>query len=396
MRRFWIVAIVGLFTSGAMGEGQMPLSDANILHFGGLQNCRMRFEKEKKGHVAFIGGSITQMNGYRPMLMKILQGRFPGTEFTFTDAGISSTCSTTGAFRLQDHVLSKGPVDLFFVEFAVNDDQDAAHASRECLRGMEGVVRHTRMHNPNADIVITFFVNPHMLGIWKDGKDPIPAGAHAKVAKHYGVSVNNLGKELADQEKAGKFSWQQFGGIHPGEAGNRLCANIIGRLMDIEWKGKPVAAKTKAYPMPEPLDKKSYYRGRLLDPARVKLPDNATYETPNWKELKGSCRAKFKNEKLICLDKSGTELKVEFEGTAIGAYVLAGPDAGTVETTVDGGNSAKVNLYHRYSGGLHYPRTVMFATDLEEGSHVLKLRVSEESSSKLQGHAIRILNFVAN
>ncbi|MDP6849245.1 MAG: SGNH/GDSL hydrolase family protein, partial [Kiritimatiellia bacterium] len=86
----------------------------------------------------------------------------------------------------------------------------------------------------------------------------------------------------------------------------------------------------------------------------------------------------------------------EFEGTAIGAYVLAGPDAGTVETTVDGKNPAKVNLYHRYSGGLQYPRTVMFATDLQEGRHVLTLKVSEETGSKLKGHAIRVLNFVAN
>ena len=396
MRVGLMVTLVGLITSGAMGEGQMPLSDANILQFGKLQNCRLRFEKEKKGHVAFIGGSITEMNGYRPMVMKMLQDRFPGTEFVFTDAGISSTCSTTGAFRLQDLVLAKGPVDLFFVEFAVNDDQDAGHAPRECLRGMEGVVRHTRAHNPNSDIVITFFVNQGMLGIWKNGKDPVPAAAHAQVAKHYGVSVNNLGKELADLDNAGKFGWKEFGGTHPGKEGNRLCANMIGRLMDIEWKDRKAAGSPKAYPMPKPLDSKSYYRGRLLDPSNLQLPDGATYKTPDWSGLKGSCRGRFKEEKLICLDKPGTEMKVEFEGTAIGAYVLAGPDAGTVETNVDGGVPTMINLYHRYSGGLHYPRTVMFAADLEEGKHVLTLKVSEETKSKLKGHAIRILNFVAN
>ena len=31
--------------------------------------------------------------------------------------------STTGAFRLERDVLSAGPLDLLFVEFAVNDDQ---------------------------------------------------------------------------------------------------------------------------------------------------------------------------------------------------------------------------------------------------------------------------------
>ena len=58
--------------------------------------------------MAFIGGSITEMNGYRPMVCDILEQRFPMTAFTFTDAGIASTCSTTGAFRLQSTCWTKG------------------------------------------------------------------------------------------------------------------------------------------------------------------------------------------------------------------------------------------------------------------------------------------------
>ena len=39
----------------------------NVLVRGEYDNSFARFEKEQKGHVAFIGGSITQMNGYRPI-----------------------------------------------------------------------------------------------------------------------------------------------------------------------------------------------------------------------------------------------------------------------------------------------------------------------------------------
>ena len=387
-----VVAVAGM----VMAEGQMPLSDANIRQYGSLRNCRVRFEKEKKGHVAFIGGSITEMNGYRPMVMEILRKRFPDTVFTFTDAGISSTCSTTGAFRLKDHVLSKGAVDLFFVEFAVNDDQDAAHAPRECLRGMEGIVRRTRLHNPNADIVMTFFVNPGMLKLWQDGKTPIPAEAHARVAEHYGVTVNDLGKELAGQVNADKFSWKAFGGTHPGPAGNRLCANMIARLMDINWKGKPAADRATPYPMPEPLDTRSYYRGRLLDPGGVKLSDGVEHKVPDWKALKGGFRKRFAGRELVCLGAPGAELTLSFNGTAIGAYVLAGPDAGVVDVSVDGKPAGSVNLLHRFSRGLHYPRTVMFAADLEDGEHEMTMRVSEKTSSATKGHAVRVLHFVAN
>eukprot|EP01046_Picozoa_sp_COSAG06_P100304 COSAG06_NODE_46425_length_347_cov_0.625000_1_plen_58_part_00 len=33
------------------------------------------------------------------------------------------------------------------------------HARRECVRGMEGIVRHARSAQPEMDIVVTHFVN---------------------------------------------------------------------------------------------------------------------------------------------------------------------------------------------------------------------------------------------
>ena len=36
-------------------------------------------------------------------------------------------------------MLAKGRIDLFFIEFAVNDDQDAGHTHRNCIRGLEGI-----------------------------------------------------------------------------------------------------------------------------------------------------------------------------------------------------------------------------------------------------------------
>ena len=121
-------------------DTSVPAECPHVNLRGNLENSRAVFERTMKGHVAFIGGSITEMNGYRPMVCQNLQKRFPKTQFTFTDAGISSTTSTTGAFRLQDHVLAQGPVDLLFLEFAVNDDQDGHHTREECIRGMEGIV----------------------------------------------------------------------------------------------------------------------------------------------------------------------------------------------------------------------------------------------------------------
>ena len=391
-----IVALVALSISAAQGQEVSRPTGANIHLRGRLDNCRIRFEQHKKGHVAFMGGSITEMNGYRPMIMALLTKRFPDTKFTFTDAGISSTCSTTGAFRLAADVLSKGPMDLFFIEFAVNDDQDAGHARRECIRGMEGIVRHTRRHNASADIIVTYFVNPGMLETIQAGKTPLTIGAHEAVAERYSVPTVNLAKEVADRIAAGTLTWKQFGGTHPAPFGNAICTQMIEDLLGRAWsKPLPQGAKQTPHPTPpEPLDPLHYGAGRFIDPSRAAGRDGWTLGVPDWTKLKGNCRSRFAKTRMLCADRPGAELSLEFTGTAVGAYILAGPDAGVAEAGVDGAPPKQVNLYHRYSKGLHYPRTVMLATALKPGRHTLRLRMAEQTSSG--GHAMRILQFAAN
>jgi hypothetical protein len=87
---------------------------------------------------------------------------------------------------------------------------------------------------------------------------------------------------------------------------------------------------------------------------------------------------------------------LDFQGPAIGVYVLAGPDAGTLEYSIDGKPFQQADLYHRFSRGLHYPRTVMLDADVGSGDHRLVFRIAEAQHESSTGHAVRILNFVAN
>ncbi|HWE02357.1 MAG TPA: SGNH/GDSL hydrolase family protein [Tepidisphaeraceae bacterium] len=373
-----------------------PSNEPNVQFRGSLDNCRIRFEKEKRGTVAFIGGSITEMNGYRPMVCDLLKRRFPTTDFKFIDAGVSSTCSTTGAFRLESDVLSKGPIDLFFIEFAVNDDQDAGHTRAECIRGMEGIIRHARRGNPNMDIVVTYFVNEGMLATFKSGKTPLTVEAHEVVAKHYDISTINLAREISQELESKKLTWKQYGGVHPAPFGNAICSHMIDKLLSQAWLS-PLGAEAKITPlaMPaEPLDPLNYERGRFIDPADAKITDGWTIGVPDWKKLPGGKRERFTSIPMLTATELGAELTLKFDGTAIGAYVVAGPDAGIVEGSIDGMAFEPVDLFHRFSRGLHYPRTVMFAADLKKGEHTLTLRMSKETRSA--GHAARIMDFVAN
>jgi lysophospholipase L1-like esterase len=384
-----VLAVSFIFTAAQNGSG-------NAIFRGNLTNCRIQLERIGKGHVAFMGGSITEMDGYRPMISDFLKRRFPDTEFTFTNAGIASTCSTTGAFRLETDVLSKGRVDLLFIEFAVNDDQDAGHTRQECIRGMEGIIRHARKHNQRADIVIIYFVNPDMLETYRSGKTPLTIAAHEEVAKYYGVSAINLAKEVAERIAAGTLTWEQYGGTHPAQLGNAICASMVGDLFAEAWnKPFPAGAKKLAHPMPDqPLDPLHYRNGRFIYPGRAAIKQGWKLYVPHWEKIGGTCRPRFADLPMLCADQPGAELALEFTGTAVGAYILAGPDAGIVESSVDDTPFTEANLYHRFSKALHYPRTVMFATDLTPGKHTLTLRIAAKTTSS--GRAARIIRFTAN
>jgi len=390
--------VLPLLCAGALGaaEAGPDTFGAHVVARGAFQNARIRFEREQRGTVAFLGGSITEMNGYRPMVCDILTNRFPQTAFTFIPAGISSTCSTTGAFRFGTDVLSQGRVDLLFIEFAVNDDQDAHHERDACIRGMEGIVRQARQANPEMDIVITFFVNEFILQTLQAGRTPLTIGAHEAVAAHYAIPTIHLAGEVAKRITAGSLTWKQFGGVHPSRPGNALCAEMIRELMDRAWS-RPLAPDAAIVPAPvplTPLDPMSYSAGRFLDPAAARFGRGWILGVPEWRSLPGGKRPRFTSIPMLCATEPGAELTLAFEGNAIGAYVVAGPDAGTVAVRIDGKPFPDADLYHAYSKGLHYPRTVMFGTGLDAGPHTLSLRVAPTTSST--GHAMRIMRFVAN
>lgn len=372
--------------------------DPYVFIRGGLANCRVRFEKEKMGRVAFLGGSITANAGWRDLVCKDLQQRFPQTKFDFVNAGVSSMGSTPGAFRFTRDVLRHGPVDLLFEEAAVNDAANGT-SDVEQVRGMEGIVRHARLMNPNIDVVLLHFADPGKVKQIQEGKMPAVIVNHEKVAQHYRVPSINLADEVAKRIAAGEFTWaKDFRDLHPAPFGHRLYAAGVVRLFDAAWKKPlPEDAKIEPHPAPsEPLDPKSYFNGQLADIKPSELIQDWQLN-PSWKpgDTVGT-RAGFVGVPMLVAEKPGATCKFKFDGPTIGIFVAAGPDAGIVEFSVDGKPPRTVDLFTQWSRSLHLPWAVVLDGDLVPGPHELTLKISEKKNPASQGHAVRIAHFLVN
>lgn len=355
----------------------------------GLANCKSTFEKTGAGRVAFLGGSITFNGGWRDELMLYLKQRFPTTKFDFIAAGIPSVGSNGHAFRLERDILSRGPVDLVFVEAAVNDGSNIADDPQLILRSMEGVVRHLRMANPNMDIVQMHFAMPSHLTEYDLGQTPVPIEAHERVAEHYGCTSLNLTKEVADRIRAGEFTWKSgFNNVHPPPFGQRLYSNSMTRLLDAAL-AQEEAPKSHAIPR-DPLDRKSYWQGRFgkLDDAVITKGFSIV---PSWRPAKGRTRAGFVDVPALVASEPGSEFTYSFRGTAFGLFLAAGFDSCILESSVDGGPWIQTDTSTRWSKSLHLPWPLVLVDELEEGEHQITVRTTDQDETRTALHVIHIL-----
>ena len=369
------------------------------LHYnirGSLQNSFVKFEKERKGRVAFLGGSITEMNGWKNMIEKQLQQRFPYTTFEFVEAGIGSTGTTPGSFRMQNDVLSKGKIDLLFVEAAVNDHTNGFSALEQ-VRGMEGEVRHALISNPQMDIIMLHFIYDPFIPMVAKRQQPDVILNHERVANHYLIPSVNLVQEIGERMQDGEFTWEQFGGTHPLPFGHKFYAAAINHLFDSMWKGVTPDMPVTAHEISEqPLDAYSYYNGDFIDLQEAKLNKGWKY-IPSWRaDNKYEKRKGFVDVPMLEATRPGDKLTLAFEGKAIGIFCTPGPTAGIIEYSIDGAPFKKLDTFTEWSKYLYIPWVYMLETELNDTNHKLVLRISKEKNPDSLGTECQIRNFVVN
>jgi pimeloyl-ACP methyl ester carboxylesterase len=364
---------------------------------GGLINSAVRFESEKSGKVAFLGGSITHNSGWRDSVCRTIQKKFPGTVFEFINAGIPSLGSIPDAFRINQDVLSKGRIDLLFVEAAVNDRTNA-YTDNSRIRAMEGIVRQARISNPQIDIVFMYFVDPGKIGDYNAGITPVEIQNHEKVAVYYNVPAVNLAMEVTDRIYNKEFTWEgDFIDLHPSPFGQQIYFQSISGLLEICWApDKLINNVPSEYFLPQKLDPFCYDKGRLLKVSKKNGSDSWIFNG-NWRpDDKVQTREGYVNVPMLICTVPDKILKFDFSGTAVGLAVASGPDAGIINYCIDGDDWKSLDLFTQWSRSLHLPWFVTLGDGLKQGNHTLRIRLSSNKNQASKGTACRIRYFYVN
>ncbi len=363
---------------------------------GSLTNSYLKFSRGGKARVAFLGGSITEMKGWKNMLEEFFKKTFPQTEFEFIEAGIPSMGSTPHSFRMKTDVLAKGKIDLLFVEAAPNDDTNE-FTPLEQVRGMEGMVRQAWLADPETDIIMLHFIWDGFIDMHKAGRRPDVIYNHERVANHYRVPSIDLNQEINERMEAGQFTWKDFGGQHPAPFGHSFYTATIERMMKLMWNEIGKDAEITPHELPEkPLDEYSYFGGDFINISEAKLGKGWQIVSPWHPDNKYTKRPGFVDVPMLETKTAGAKLTLDFEGKAIGICCVAGPYAGILEYSIDGKPFKRLDTYTHWSGYLYIPWVYMFETELTPTRHRLTLRMAKDKNEVSLGNECQIRNFVVN
>jgi len=305
---------------------------------GGIGNVIRKINAEKEIVVAYLGGSITAANGWRPMTTAWLKEKYPAAQFKEIHAAIGGTGSDLGVFRVGRDALQYNP-DLLFVEFAVNDGGAAPDA---IWRQMEGIVRQTWRKDPETDIVFTYTIAANMTNDVVNGMCPRSSSAMEMLADYYRIPSVNFAVPVVDllkqdklvftaqEQPVGDRIWFAKDSCHPRTDGHQIYLDLLKEA----W-----AQMEKA----QPVNHKSQLNGCFVKDnweAAKMIPLDQSMLAGNWRKLGAdeSRQKSFGNRmgQIWMADEPGSTLKFKFKGEIAKLYDLLGPNGGQVTVTVDG------------------------------------------------------------
>lgn len=190
-----------------------------------LRQVLCKAYRGEKITVAAIGGSITEDSGEKCWFERVsdwFKSNFPNTTVDSVNAGIGSTSSFLGVFRLEPMVLKFEP-DLVFIDFSLNDMSAAPDLLRdEIFESYEAIVR--RLLELGIAVIPIFFVNKNGDSFQK---------IHTEIADHYNMPAISYQNAICP---SGEFicEWSKLflDNTHPNNVGHTFIAACITNYLD--------------------------------------------------------------------------------------------------------------------------------------------------------------------
>ncbi|WP_436487699.1 SGNH/GDSL hydrolase family protein [Chitinophaga sp. ARDCPP14] len=363
--------------------------DKFITRYGRLDNVRYHIKTDKRATVTFLGGSITNMEGWRTKVCDYLTAAYPATDFRFINAGVPSLGSLPHAFRFEQDVLGKGKTDLLFLEAAVNDRVNGTNEVTQ-RRAMEGIIRHALKANPQVNIVLMAFVDEDKMADYHAGKVPVEVQVHEDLAKKYHLPFINLAKEITTRIDAREFTWKDdFKDLHPAPFGQQLYFNAIKRLLEEDFSA-PAPERLLSVKLPRAADPLNYENGAYGD-IHDAVHQNGFRITASWEPSDNvGTRPGFVKVPMLVSDTARASVDYPFTGRTIGISIVSGPDAGVISYRIDGGAVQQKDLRTQWSKNLYLPWYLILGDNLKPGRHILSLQKEGDAT------VCRVVYFLVN
>ena len=338
----------------------------------------------QKVTVAYLGGSITAMNGWRNLTTEWLSTNFPSATVREVAASIGGTGSDLGVFRVGRDALVHRP-DLLFVEFATND-----HGQRDenVIRSMEGIVRQTWRANPETDIVFVYTITHAMTNDYVNGSLTRTAAAMERLADHYGIPSVCFGTRVAERLRAGALAIDPGArallpagtpvfapdGVHPSPEGHALYLASIQAAF-AQFAAKPTPRRAT---LPPPLDPENLENAKMVEIEPSML-------TGKWKRLDdGNDKYRSFSNRAGTMwetEEPGAKLHFRFRGTTCRIYDLLGPDGGQVRVRVDGRETGRpVPRFDSYC--TYWRLATLWVYEGQAGEHEVEIVVDAEQPDR--------------
>ena len=229
-------------------EKYRAMVEHSCMQAGNLYRMKRAIQKARAGEdvtIAYIGGSITQGAGAKPIAansyayrsyeaFKQRFGAGDGRNVHLVKAGVGGTSSELGLTRYEDDVLRKGTVepDVVVIEFAVNDAGDETNGvcyESLALMAMEGPGR------PAVVLLFSVFMDDYNL------QDNL-----SRVGFHYDLPMVSIKNAVTPQfyEKVPVITKRQFfyDLYHPSNDGHRIMADCLDYFWQLADEGAEVQA----------------------------------------------------------------------------------------------------------------------------------------------------------